>query len=190
MLTKQAITSLFAISALAAAGVNANGNPDVPANLPNGRTLTYEVRDGDLESPLTYEYEMHLTAQEEDGDSIGWAVDSVTIRKFDENEQLTSTWIDNAPNVASADGLWWAEHADPANPVLDDFLVSPPIDGTAGTDMDYGFEGHGAPAAPAAQTAIDPNVIVSLILWIQAQPAPEVKLERKPLWFHSHPDPG
>ena len=187
MLTKHAITSLFAISALVAAGVTATGDPGASASLPNGRTLTYEVRDGDSESPLLYEYEMHLTAEEQDGDSIGWAVDSVTIRKFDTTEQWISTWTDSAPNVDSADGLWWADHADPANPVLEEFVVSPLIDGTAGTDLDYEFEGHGA---PVTQLAIDPNVIVSLVLWIQSQPVPDVDYEFKPLWFHDHPDPG
>lgn len=183
MFNKQAITSLFAISALVAAGVTANGDPDVPANLPNGRTLTYEVRDGDSESPLLYEYEMHLTANNVDGGSIGWAVDSVTITKFDAYEQLTGTWIDNAPNVDSADGLWWADHSDPANPVLDEFLASPPIDGTAGTDMDYEFEGQGAPATTTS------NVLVALMLWLQSHPVPDVDYDFEPLWAHISQDP-
>ena len=180
MLTKQAFTSLFTITALAAAGVNAHGSTDTPAGLPNGRTLTYDVR---KDSALIYQYEMHVTAQQQVGNSIGWAVDSVTVREFDANEQVIGTWIDSIPNVASADGLWWATHADPANPVLSEFAVSPRIDGTAGADMDYEFEGQGTPAGANA------NVLVALVLWLQSHPVPDVDYNFEPLWVHDSPDP-
>lgn len=158
------------------------GGAGALADLPSGRTLTYDVREtpADGDSPLIYEYEMHLTAQQQNGNSIGWDVDSVTIRELDANGQVINTWVDSTPNVDSADGLWWAVHADPANPVLGEFAESPPIDGTAGADMDYEFEGLGASAAMAA---------VDLILWPVGNPAPEVKYESEPLVFHSHPDP-
>ncbi len=58
--------------------------------------------------------------------------------------------------------------------------------GRAGADMDYEFEGHGA---PLAQAAIDPNVIVSLVLWLQPLPAPEVEHEFKPSFVHFYSDP-
>ncbi len=170
------------IAALVVGGLMAWGGAGALADLPSGRTLTYDVREtpGDEASSLIYEYEMHLTAQQQNGNSIGWAVDSVTIRELDENETVINTWVDSAPNVDSTDGLWWVVHADPANPVVGEFSVSPAIDGTAGGEMDYEFEGLGASTAMAA---------VDLILWPVGDPAPEVEYKFEPLWFHDAQDP-
>lgn len=170
------------VAALVVGGLMAWGGAGALADLPNGRTLTYDVREtpGDVESPLIYEYEMHLTAQQQNGNSIGWDVDSVTIRELDANGQVINTWVDSTPNVDSADGLWWAVHADPANPVLGEFAESPSINGTAGADMDYEFEGLGSATAFA---------MVNLVLWPQSDPVPDVEYEFEPLSFHDAQDP-
>lgn len=174
------------IAALVVGGLMAWGGAGALAELPNGRTLTYDVGEtpGDFDSPLVYEYEMHLTAQQQSGNSIGWAVDSVTIRELDENETVINTWVDSAPNIDSTDGLWWVAHADPANPVLGEFAESPSIDGTAGSEMDYEFQGTGQ-----AQAGVNINVLVALIIWLQNQPAPSAEYEDELISFHETQDP-
>ena len=159
----------------------------VSAALPADRVMTCEIREtpGDSTSQLLYTQEMGLTAKEQDGNSIGWAVASVTIKEIDANGDVINTWIDNSPSVSSSDGLWWITHADPDNPVDSEFANSPLIDGTAGGDMDYEFQGLGEPAE--ATTPL--TFLVNLVLWPQSFPDPDVAYQSDPVIVHVINDP-
>ena len=170
------------VAALMAGLLFLTNSAPASAALPADRVMTCEIREtpGDSTSQLNITFVMVLTAKEQDGDSIGWEVASVTINEFDANVDVISTWIDNSPSVSSSDGLWWITHADPDNPVDDEFTYSPPIAGTAGSDMDYIFEGLGEPAEAATVL----TCLVNLVLWPQSWPNPEVEYQSIPVFVH------
>ncbi len=129
------------------------------AQTPQEVRIRYNIRDlpGEPLSPVTWTIDLALQEADAAGNSIGWAVNSVTICKLDASGQPENTWLDAAPVVTSADGLWWVQHADPENPARSEFVLPPCIGGTAAAhnpanaNMNYYLEG--VPYDPSPGTA-------------------------------------
>lgn len=98
-------------------------------------------------SPVLWTIDLLLTEDQTDGNSIGWSIDAVVIRQFDDHGTLLHQWTDNAPDPNTPDGLWWIEHADPEQPVLSEFTEPPWMEGLAVaqppfvTNLQYYLEG-------------------------------------------------
>jgi len=73
-----------------------------------------------------------MSAADADGDYLGWEVTSLEFRNVD--TEVDVVWRKYAPVLATTDGLWWVEHADPANPQVSDFKLPPWLFGTAVPD--------------------------------------------------------
>lgn len=104
------------------------------ADLPANQTIRWNFRadPADPESAIEMYAVVSLTATEVDGSSVGWTVASVEFFKG-EGENL-KTWIELAPPLDTPDGLWWANHTDPMNPELNEFLDTPVLYGRAYAD--------------------------------------------------------
>lgn len=102
-------------------------------------------------SRIQYILSFSLSAQEQDGDSIGW---EVSYLKITEKAILGSDteWDVDLPDVDSSDGWWWVEHGDPAAPVRSDFVELPSIADTAfainPTEDNLEFDIAGVPYTP------------------------------------------
>ncbi len=81
-------------------------------------------------SRVEYYLSLSISAQEQDGNDIGWRIDNF---KITEKVVLGSdnTWDVDAPLVDTSDGLWWVTHVDPDNPVRTDFTTIAPVVDTA-----------------------------------------------------------
>ena len=99
-------------------------------------------------SRVQYYLSYSITAEEQDGDWIGWEIETFTIT---EKALLGSdtVWDVDDPDVGTTDGLWWVEHDDPDNPVRADFVEPAPVADTAvandPADPDLDFDVVGVP---------------------------------------------
>jgi hypothetical protein len=101
-----------------------------------------------------------LTLAASDGNcsATGWAITTLEIRQLDPNNGPDTVWTKADPNVPTADGLWWVNHASVANPHAGEFVLPPHLVGTAtatdsnGTDLEYDFVGvtYTPPATPTS----------------------------------------
>lgn len=105
------------------------------ADLPDDRIVHFAIHEdpSNPNSPIDYILSLSISAQEQDGDWIGWQVDNYQIT---EKATLGSDtiWDVDLPDVGTADGLWWVEHSDPDNPVRADFKAIAPVVDTAVAD--------------------------------------------------------
>ena len=145
-------------------------------------TLTVNVREteGDHESPIEFTVTMGLMKDTVDGNDIGWKVIVVTIREMDDEGNVLNTWTKNSPDVNTADGLWWIEHADPDAPVNSEFLVTPLISGTAPSPnpsvVSLVFEFEGAIyVAPPEGAPYDDTSSLTMLLRDEGTPPPPPK---------------
>lgn len=135
---------------------------------------------------------MGLLKDEQDGDEIGWEVQVVTIRELDGNGATVNTWSTTSPDVDTADGLWWIEHADPDSPVNSEFLVPPLIDGTAPhvnpteASMAFSFEGSVYVAPPGGAPFSDTASLTTL-LHVAGDPDPTKEEEDEPVEMPTEP---
>ena len=112
---------------------------------------------------------MGLMKDQQDGDSIGWRVQVVTIREVNGFGEVVETWFTTDPDVDTADQLWWIAHADPDNPVNSEFLIPPLIFGTAGhvnptePALYFGFEGAVYVAPPGGPPFTDTLALTTLL---------------------------
>jgi hypothetical protein len=142
------------------------------AQLPADRTLKLEIHSvpSDPESPVDFIVVLELTAEDVDGDAVGWAVTSIRIGQLDEWGFTIGDWSQSDPVVASTDGLWWLEHADGENPTTSEFVILPTILGTAAPelandpDLDFFLEGTGAQPDPDYPFPTGGIVDVGLVL--------------------------
>ena len=123
--------------------------------LPAERVAHYVIRLDPTNpgSRVQYVLSSTISAQEQDGDWIGWEVQSY---KITEKAVLGSdtVWAADFPFVDTSDGLWWVEHADPDNPIPSEFALPAGIVGAAvsndpGVPALY-FSVVGAPYSPPA----------------------------------------
>lgn len=124
--------------------------PAVVAALPPDRVVHFAIHENpsNPNSRIQYVLSLSISAQEQDGDSVGWAVDNY---KITEKAILGSdtVWDVDSPSVDTTDGLWWVEHADPDDPVRSDFVEPAPVADTAiandPADPDLDFDVVGVP---------------------------------------------
>lgn len=126
--------------------------------LPPDRVVNYAIRvdPTNPNSRVQYVLSSTVSAQEQDGDWIGWEVQNYTIT---EKAVLGSdtVWAVDLPFVDTTDGLWWVEHADPDNPNRPEFVVPAAVIDTAVANdpgiPDLYFDVVGAPYTPPAEGA-------------------------------------
>ena len=103
---------------------------------------------GDPFSDITHRVIVGLFEDSRSGDNVAWEAAILTIHELDENGDVEYRWTKGYPTVDTTDGLWWIEHADPDNPVMEEFVLSPRIHGTAlaldqgVSDLDFDIEGN------------------------------------------------
>ncbi|MCO6436721.1 MAG: hypothetical protein J5J06_06500 [Phycisphaerae bacterium] len=114
------------------------------AQLPTGRVVEFDIHEdpNDPESAVVLVFSLELKAADVVVDSVGWAVQSLTIRRLDRGEE--SAWTDLAPSIGSQDGLWWVDHVNPQQPEVSEFVLPPQVGGVAEAadpmDGDLGYE--------------------------------------------------
>ena len=137
--------------------------------LPEDQRIRYAIREvpTDPSSAVIWTIDLALEAEDSDGGSVGWLIDSVTVTEVDASGEPTSMWTDVSPELDSPDGLWWVEHADPADPEPADFALPPLLGGTASVelgaqaDLEYTLEGRqyvpeaGSPLSELVVTGLD-----------------------------------
>ena len=163
-------------------------------------TLTLNVREteGDLESDIDFTVTMGLMKDTVDGNDIGWDVIVVTIREMDDEGNVVTTWTKNNPDVATPDGLWWIEHANPAAPVNSEFLVPPLISGTAPSpnpnvvSLEFEFEGNIYVEPPEGAPFDDTSSLTTLLRDEGTPPPPPKKCAGTsyPNWNSRTPKPS
>jgi hypothetical protein len=103
----------------------------------------HEVPD-DPNSPIVFTVTLKIEEVDREGDLVGW---EVLEARFERTENTTRVWMKTVPFVATSDGLWWIEHADPNNPTIGEFVLPPEMSGTAPAlgsvdpDLDFLFSG-------------------------------------------------
>ena len=123
------------------------------------QSVSYRIHEtpDDPNSAVAFVVTLTIDEADRDGDKVGWEVVEAYIEKPD---APTGDWSTSDPLVWTTDGLWWITHADPDNPVLEEFASPPAITGTAlaqsqGTEnlnfelagMVYSQQANGAPYA-------------------------------------------
>lgn len=114
------------------------------------QTVQFNLREtpGNPLSNITHRVILGLFEDGRDGDNVGWEVAIATIHELDGNGDVAYRWSKGYPTVDTGDGLWWIEHADPDNPVMEEFVLPPRIYDTAGaldpgvSDLDFDIEGN------------------------------------------------
>lgn len=98
--------------------------------LPPPQTVSIEIHEtpGDASTPLRFTVSLDVTAIHGKDSSIAWAI---TTARFTEPGSSGRAWIVAAPTIATADNLWWVEHADVSAPAAADFRNLPALEGTA-----------------------------------------------------------
>lgn len=161
----RACTSLITVSVFVLLGL---GMPAVTwADLPPDQTIEYLIRETpeDPNSPVVFAVTLALEASDSDGNSVGWDITEAEFVEFDEYGDPARTWVEDDTNVPTTDGLWWIEHADPADPQPSEFAKPPLLEGTAAAedpaenDLDYALEGVTYTPPPEGQPYQDTAAI-------------------------------
>lgn len=124
--------------------------PAIAAALPDDYTMVYQMRETptDPHSDLTFRVTLKLSADQADGDDVGWKVTEILIDQYDLDGNVSDTWSELVPFVDTADGLWWVLHADFDNLLEIEFDLPPVVSGTMPAksptteDLDYSFNGE------------------------------------------------
>lgn len=129
---------------------------DPPA--PRVVEFTFRSDPGDPASDIIYVVRLSLSPADQDGNSIGWQIDSA----YFATPAVGGGWIEwsvpNGLDTGSSDGLWWIEHANPANPQVPEFTEPPALAGTASAitqgadDLEFELVGKSAPVPPPEQS--------------------------------------
>ena len=161
---------------------------------PPDHTLQFNLREteGDPTSAIDFTLTLALMNAEQDGDSIGWDVVSVTIREWNANGTVENTWYKTNPFVDTADELWWIEHDNSLALLTSEFLLPPRIADTAPSmnptepSLEFDFEGaeyvEPQEGAPFEDTA-------SLTTLLQEPDAPAPKKKRREEPVETDPEP-
>jgi hypothetical protein len=94
------------------------------------QSISYKIHETpeDPNSAVVFVVTLTVDEADRDGDKVGWEVLEAYIEQAG---TPASAWVKNAPLVWTTDGLWWITHADPDNPVVEEFASPPAITGTA-----------------------------------------------------------
>lgn len=163
------VVQVVCVAVVFSGAIYGRAAPEDPALPLFPDVVQYNVRDdpNDPSSPVVWTVELDVRAQEADGNSVGWLIDSVRVSEIDQQGEPVSLWVDASPEVDSPDGLWWIEHSDAGNPELVQFAMPPLLTGTATVqlggqdDLDYTLEGvpytpvPGSPLSELLVTGLD-----------------------------------
>jgi len=154
--------------------------------LPPDRTVAFILHEDpkDFESDRTFSFVMALKAESIDGTEIGWSIESMKVAQY-EGDTKKCEWLEVAPTVDTPDGLWWVDHADPQEPELDEFTVSPFVSGTAtnldpeGDDVEYEFEAEPAPPVQqrAQASSIHAIAYATYLIWRELKEDPPIIID-------------
>lgn len=134
--------------------------------LPASQTIPYLIHEvpTDWSSAISYVVIMSLEPVERVGNFVAWEVTEWRLKKVGAVSTHDTFWSEAFPSVATEDGLWWVEHAQPIAPKRGEFILPPLVSGIATAadptdyDMEYYWEGIVAPAPlggwPYANTSI------------------------------------
>ena len=155
--------------------------------------FNYHEATGVPGSDIEFQVTMGLMKEVQDGDSIGWKIQVVTIRELD-NGNVVETWFTTSPTVNTADNRWWIEHDDPNNPVNSEFLIPPLIYGTAGhvnpTEAALEFDIEGAVyVAPPEGAPFENTASLTTLLQEEGDPAPPPKKKEREEPVDTPPEP-
>lgn len=163
----------------------------VRADLPAARTMQYKIRDTptDAESNVVFIVELAITAEDSDGDSIGWKIKE--IRFLDKGVSPPRSWIEAFPDPGTQDGLWWIEHGDSCDPQDSEFDVTPLLDSTATAqgqynDLDYSMQGASYGGSPSYGGNVS---ALTYEFTIQGDPDPEEEGDDEPAEVDGEHDP-
>jgi hypothetical protein len=94
------------------------------------QSISYRIHETpeDPNSAIAFVVTLTVDEADRDGDKVGWEVHEAYI---EQPGTPGGAWLKSAPLVWTTDGLWWITHADPDNPVLEEFVLPPAITGTA-----------------------------------------------------------
>ena len=145
-------------------------------------TVQFNLREtpGDPLSDITHRVIMGLFEDSRSGDNVGWEARILTIHELDENGDVAYRWSKGWPTVDTTDGLWWIEHADPNNPVMEEFVLPPRIYDTAlaldqgVSDLDFDIEGNSYTEPPGGPP-FDTTGSLDSFLQLAETPPPQPK---------------
>ncbi len=146
--------------------------------LPANRVVHYAIRvdPTNPNSRVQYVLSVTISAQAQDGDWIGWEVESYRIT---EKALLGSdtVWAIDFPFVDTTDGLWWVEHADPDGPIRPEFVEPAGVIGTAvandPADPDLYFDVVGVPyTQPPEGAPFEVTGALDFAFWAMEEPPP------------------
>lgn len=149
-------------------------------------TLYLYETPNDVESPLLYAFSLTLTPADEAGNAIGWLIEEAALIRPDAGGGDPHVFIDTDPNVASGDGLWWVQHADPNAPTIEEFDYTPLVTGatvpldSSDPDLEYEFEGHG-PVQGGQGTSQPMLAAVSYVIIQSGEEEPEEEGDNEPM---------
>ena len=148
--------------------------------IPPDVTVQYNLREtpGDPLSDVTHHLILGLFEDSRDGDNVGWEVAILTIHELDENGDVIYRWSKGYPTVDTTDGLWWIEHADPDNPVMEEFVLPPRIYDCAlaldpgVSNLDFDIEGK-TYSEPPGGPPFDTTGSLDIFLRLAETPPPD-----------------
>ncbi len=137
------------LATLVAMIVLGTGFSEAKADLPGNRTIKYYIRQtpSDPQSDIIWSVELDLKAEDSIGESVGWQIGALHVKDHDTSHVPLRSWTKTSPQVNTADGLWWVDHADHMDPLASEFDVTPLLEGTSiatreeDADLEYSFEG-------------------------------------------------
>lgn len=135
------------LAAVVAATIVCVSSPVAAGDLPPDQHVVYNIREvpSDPQSAVVFDVRLTLSAQSVDGNSVGWRIERIECWRTIDG--VVTVWTENTPALASADGLWWVEHADAAAPQIGEFAAPPLLEGTAVAEdpqqpaLDYSLAG-------------------------------------------------
>jgi len=127
-----------------------------PGALPANQNVQVNIRQNSFDptSIITHKINAILTPVEVQGDWVAWEISELDLRRVDALGEDEVMWGADRPAIDTPDGLWWVEHQDPMQPIMEEFTVLPHIAGTATSfdpavaDMLFDMEGSPYVAPP------------------------------------------
>ena len=183
-----AFTTVILMSLMTAASASA---------LPSDRIVKYVIRDdpSDPGSDVVLNVALTLHPSDSDAGSIGWEITEIELRAPGSGGGADTVWVESAPDVDTADGLWWVDHSNTNTPQLSEFTVPPRLAGTASAedpadaDLDYDFRGRSY-TPPANGAPYDPTAALDYSFTADGETAPIAEGEEEPTELQEDDDPS
>jgi hypothetical protein len=152
-----------------------------PCVKPYHWTVRYWIHEtpADPNSPVAFKIKLSLVSAAGDCTATGWEIAAIEIRQVDPNGGSDQVWTQNDPEVSTADGLWWINHADVSDPQSSEFVLPPHLMGIATAqdpnDADLRYELEGVtyrPPEPPGEAPYAVTAATNFELWLVGDPTP------------------